>query len=227
MSNIIDKLCEAALLEQSFIEMAEKKREKRMAKKGGIARNTLVSPENHYHVINLLDEPISYKTFTALDPMVCTTFGKYTITYYDRNHPRVKNDNSGQFVMGQDLIRTSLRFFGYRDFYKQSKYVVELGWLQRNTTISEELFELARRHAGTPFIFTIKFVEYARMIEEKAKERGIDTYTEPPFVTRSCSPEEWKEKYKDLKISGPRHWQAYRNDLKKMEIEQDEQDEEH
>lgn len=223
--NMIDALCQAAILEQSFLERAENKNAKRRASKrgeaypGGVSGNSIIEPKHCYHIVQLDEEPVTPETFQIGDPKVRSTFGKYILIYLLAQDRRAKNGK--RFLICQDLIHASLVFKDINDFYKTAKAVPEIKWLARNTTLTRELFLLAMRHPGMAFVFTIKHVEYANMIEEKMKKYGMDTYKYPPFVAFPCSHEDYEEKYKDLKMSMPRTWVDYQNDLKKIGADED------
>lgn len=232
MSNIDDKsmieaICQAAIFEQSIIDRGAEKKERWKTKwkekyPGGVSENTLIQPGHYNHIIHLDEEYITPATFQACDPKVRATFGKYMLIYLLAQDRRAKNGK--RFMVCQDLIRTNLLYKDINEFYQVAKCSPEVRWLSRNTTLTRELFLLAMRHPGMAFVFTIKHVEYANMLEEKAKAAGIDTYKNPPFVAIPCGYEKWEKEFKDLKMSPERTWRDYQKDLKDLKPEGEEQD---
>lgn len=101
-------------------------------------------------------------------------------------------------MIGQDLIRWRVMVSGPAHWKKLSEKVPELGWIDRNSTLSKELFNLAAQHPGMNFYFTVDWVRYADMIRAKAEQYGMDIDNRPFVVWAgpNWQKEEMNEKYK-------------------------------
>ena len=110
--------------------------------------------------------------------------------YYkgDRNH----------FMIGQDLIRWRVMVYGPKHWHRLASHVPELGWIDRNSTLTDDLFHVAAEHPGMNFYFTVDWVRYSNMIKKKAAEQGIDIDNHPFVVWAGTNKvkAEMNEKYK-------------------------------
>ncbi len=79
-----------------------------------------------------------------------------------------------------------------------ARRVPEFGWIDRNSTLTNRLFAIAKKHPGMNFYFTVDWVRYADMIEAKAAKAGLDI-DHKPFVVWAGTNKvkaEMNEKYK-------------------------------
>lgn len=163
---------------------------------GEIIAKTLVNPFSVYKIVSLRDEPVSFDTYlSGSDSDVRMTRGVYTISYT----PRGKQH---KYLISQDLVQGAFRVSGPRHFGCLCERIPELGWLKRNTTISDYLFDLAKRHPGLGFQFTIDWERYASKILEAARAKHIDIDNKQ-FVGFKCSYSDFDEKYRQ-KVIGPK-----------------------
>lgn len=208
-NNIVDVICKASLLENS-LNVKSKKRKKLNGKELGVAEQPLSFPSTSYHIIDLRSEPVDVATFQSFDPNVRATFGKFMITFLNKNDNRVRKGR--RFVIDQDLIRARIFFYDYRELKKVAERVPEVAWILQNSTLTEELLDVAIRHVGVPFIFTIDWVRYDKMIAEKAEAKGIDLDLKP-FVTSRHSEKIYKEKFEGKILSERRNINDYTKDI--------------
>lgn len=147
-------------------------------------------PFYHKHIVSLSENPVSIKTFVNFDPDVRTTGGWYSIKYIPFNSKwRVP---SRPYVIGQDLVRLRVTVSGPKHWHCLCKQIPELGWLDRNGTLSDYMFGIAKAHPGMGFYFTVDWEKYDKMIRRKAKERNIDIDNHP-FVTYMTTEDELAE----------------------------------
>lgn len=111
---------------------------------------------------------------------------------------RYYNGDRRHFMIGQDLIRWRVMVYGSRHWHSLAKRVPELGWIDRNSTLVDELFDIAAQHPGMSFYFTVDWVRYANMIRKKAEEQGVDIHNRPFMIWAGpkWQAEEMNEKYK-------------------------------
>lgn len=167
IKNVREVICENAAL-----ELSEQERYSYKEKKKGLSEKTLMNPFFFKKVVSLLDEPISLEKFKNFDPNIRTTGGFYSIVYYPPVSAKyVKNK---PYCIGQDLIHMRVSVSGVRHWHCLCSRIPELGWVERWSTLTDEMFALAKKHPGTTFGFTVKWIEYCNMIEKKAEEQGID-----------------------------------------------------
>ena len=95
-------------------------------------------------------------------------------------------------MIGQDLIRMSIKVSGPKHWHFLCSKIPELAWIERNSTLTDEWFDIAARNPNMPFWFGINVPEYVKKLEAQAGER-IDT----PFVAYKCSKEQYEKIYKN------------------------------
>lgn len=165
--NVRQIVCENAAL-----ELSEQHRKSWSEKKKGISEKTFENPFFFKKVVSLIDEPISIEHFKNFDENIRTTGGYYTLTY--RPTTSCKYVKGKPYCIGQDLLRLSVNVSGVRHWHCLAQRIPELAWLDRWSTLTDALFALAKKHPDVPFGFTVKWLEYSSMIEEKAEKMGID-----------------------------------------------------
>lgn len=114
------------------------------------------------------------------------------------NNDRYYQGDNKHFMIGQDLIRWRVMVYGPRHWHRLASHVPELGWIDRNSTLTDDLFHVAAEHPGMSFYFTVEWVRYSNMIKKKAAEQGIDIDNRPFMVWAGpkWQAEEMNEKYK-------------------------------
>lgn len=189
---------------------------------GDASEHSVLPPKSYYYVVHIYDEPVSMETIRSFDPNIRATKSLYTIQYIAKSNPY----RNGKFcyLIGQDLVRLRVLVSGFAHWQALSRRIPELGWIDRNTTLSADLFGIAKRHPGTIFRFGIKFVEYGHKIMKKAEQEGIDIDNKP-FVTYAYSQDVY-EKYKDKKFAPIRTKQDYLDEIEAAKLETEKEDEE-
>ena len=161
-----------AIIENAALEMSEQKRLSYKERKKGVSEKTPMNPFFIKKVVNLYGLPVSIENFRNFDPSIRTTGGYYTLTYYPTTSARYVKGKP--YCIGQDLIRLSIRVSGPKHWHCLSGRIPELKWLAKWSTLTDQLFAIAKKHPGSPFGFTVKWEEYTDMIEKKAEEMNID-----------------------------------------------------
>lgn len=85
------------------------------------------------------------------------------------------------FSMNVDLMTEYNKFIrvtGYEGLVEWAKTEPRLAWLLRNTNICKEMFDLAKRNPFVPIPFSIKILDYYKMLENKYI---LDNNCEPSF----------------------------------------------
>lgn len=167
------------IIENAALEMSEQKRFSYKEKRKGTSEKTAENPFFFKKIVSLIEYPVSIDNFKNFDPNIRTTGGYYTLTYRPTTSARYVKCKP--YCIGQDLIRLSVNVSGVRHWHCLAKRIPELGWLDKWSTLTDSLFALAKKHPDVPFFFTIKWEEYAEMIESKAEKDGIDI-DHKPFV---------------------------------------------
>ena len=143
-----------------------------------------VSPYTYKYALRLDDKPVTWDDIQNLNPVVRMTKGLYMIKYTPRHS---KDRKKGRpWKIGQDLIRWDIRVSGKREWHELCKRIPELGWLERNSTLNDRMFDLAAMHAGMSFWFSVDWVGY---------EKKLNSYSDTvlkPFFSRKASVEEYK-----------------------------------
>ena len=168
------------IIENAALEMSEQKRLSYKERKKGISEKTAENPFFIKKVVSLSELPVSIENFKNFDPSVRTTGGYYTLIYYPTTSVRYVKDKP--YCIGQDLIRLSVRVSGPKHWHCLASRIPELKWLEKWSTLEDEMFAIAKKHPGSQIFFTIKWIEYCRMIESKAEEMGIDIDHKPLVV---------------------------------------------
>ena len=220
MSSGIVQLIQAAMLESDARNRMSlkysKERKKAFEEQVGAIENTLISPRVYYYVVDLRDEPVSFDKFTDRDPNVISTQGLYTIRYIPTTQ---RGSNKAKpFQIGQDLIRWRIMCSGPAHWKCLAKRIPELGWLDRNTTLTRDMFAMAKRHPSMAFFFTIKWDEYSKKIIKKAEEMGVDIDNKP-FVAYKCSQQDFKEKYSKKHLAEKKQFYHYMKEINEAEKE--------
>lgn len=184
---LIQKIQEQALLENRDLK-GDNSRGHYIGKEWAkISENRSFQPLFHKHVIDLSERPISLLKMANFDPNIRSTGGFYTIKYIPLNNKeRIPNR---PFRIGQDLVRGRVHVAGFIQWHIFSRTVPELKWLERNSTLTDELFRIAKCHPGMSFYFTVDWVKYDKMIREKAAAEGIEINNKS-FVTYMTTEEE-------------------------------------
>ena len=189
---------------------------------GEASENAYLPIKSYYYIVNIKGEPVCLDTLQSGDPNIRATRSLYTIQYIPKNSPARRGKYC--YLIGQDLLRMRILVSGPDHWYGLCSRIPELRWLNQYTTISPELFGIAKMHPGTIFRFGIDFVRYARIIEEKAKRQGIDI-DHKPFVTYAYTRDVY-EKYKDKKFASIRTKQDYLDEIEAAKAEAEGNDEE-
>ena len=129
------------------------------------------------YLVDLYDQPITLKDFKELKPNIRATRGLYTIQYIPNGS--MKRNPKFPYLIGQDLVRIRVTVSGPKHWECLCSRIPELGWIKRNSTISRELFGIAKKHPGLVLRFGIDFVKYCDKITNRAKELGVDIDNKP------------------------------------------------
>lgn len=182
----------------------------------GIKENSLVSPNTLFKIVSLRDEPVSFEHFTNRDPNVTGTKGSYTIRYIPESDTRyIKGLH---YQIGQDFLYWRVMCSGYTQWKALAKKIPELGWIDRNSTLTHELFAIAKCHPGIAFNFTVDWVKYSQMINQKAKEMGLDIDNKP-FVAYACSFAEYENKFYEKQLADKKTYNDYVKEIAEVRKE--------
>ena len=86
--------------------------------------------------------------------------------------------------------------------------ILELGWIDRNSTLEPGLFGLAKSHPGMTIWFTIDWLKYADKIMEEAKQQNLDIDNKP-LVAYKCSVEEYENNFKEKELADIKEYSDY------------------
>ena len=151
-----------------------------------------VSPLAYKYIIHLDDKPVFFEHIKNLDPKLRATKGMYMIKYVPKG---CKDRKIGRpWKIGQDLIRWDIRVSGPREWDGLCEKIPELAWMKRNSTLTRNMFNIAAKHPGMSFWFTIKWDEYETKIQKQIDQ--INAENDKAFVSRKCSYRDYKEIYK-------------------------------
>lgn len=150
----------------------------------------------YFYIVSLTDKPISLKDFKSFDPDIRTTKGLYTIQYMPLGNSW--RNPKFPYLIGQDLVRIRVTVSGPKHWGCLCQRIPELAWIKRNSTLTDELFAIAKKHPGLTIRFGIDFVKYCGKIEAKAEELGIDI-DHKPLVCYQWN-EQVREQNKDKQI---------------------------
>lgn len=182
-----------------------------------LIENTPLQPFFVKHIVSLKNQPVTLDNFTNYDESVRTTAGYYNITFVPKTDKRyVKNK---PYVIGQDLVRLRVTVSGYQHWKKVAEKIPELGWIDQWCPIlHERLFNLARKHPGMNFYFCPDWLAYADLIENRAKEQGLDL-EHKPYVTWLCSAKQREEIEATHKMAPLKTREDYKHILSEIEME--------
>lgn len=147
---------------------------------GDSSQNIFTPGKVSIYIVSLYDEPITLRDFSALKNDIRATRGAYTIQYIPAGS--VKRNPKFPYLIGQDLVRIRVTVSGPQHWAGMCDRVPELAWIKRNSTLSDEMFAIAKKHPGLVLHFGINFVKYCNKIESRAEELGIDIDHKPLVV---------------------------------------------
>ena len=146
----------------------------------GTSQNIFTPGKVYVYIVAIDDEPITLEQFKGLKRNMRATRGQYTIQYIPKGFP--KRNPKFPYLIGQDLVRIRVTVSGPAHWVKMCERIPELDWIRRNTTFSNDMFAIAKKHPGLVLRFGIDFVKYCNKIEKRAEELGIDI-DHKPLVT--------------------------------------------
>lgn len=146
----------------------------------GTNQNIFTPGKVYVYIVAIDDEPITLEQFKGLKMNMRATRGQYTIQYIPRGFP--KRNPKFPYLIGQDLVRIRVTVSGPAHWVKMCERIPELDWIRRNTTFSNDMFAIAKKHPGLVLRFGIDFVKYCDKIEKRAEELGLDI-DHKPLVT--------------------------------------------
>lgn len=181
--------------------------------KGSICNDSsenIFTPGKLYaYIVSIEDFPISLQDFRTIREDVRATRGTYTIQYIPAGSPA--RNPKFPYLIGQDLVRIRVTVSGPQHWKGVCDRIPELAWIKRNSTLSDDMFSIAKKHPGLVLRFGINFSKYCAKIESRAEELGIDIDHKPlvlyqwgandvPQVDGRLSPKKDKKYYnKELK----------------------------
>lgn len=178
---IAKMICEAAQREnQNRNEIVRNKRYSRYKEsvsEVGTSQNIFTPGKVYSYLVALDDQPITLQQFRELKPNIRATHGFYTIQYIPAGS--VKRNPKFPYLIGQDLVRIRVTVSGPRHWGALCSRIPELDWVRRNSTMSDALFAIAKKHPGLVLRFGIDFVKYCDKITKRANELGIDIDNKP------------------------------------------------
>lgn len=151
-----------------------------------------VSPLAYKYIIDLRDKPVVWDQIKNLDPNLRATKGMYMIKYVPKGSADRKKGRP--WKIGQDLIRWDIRVSGPVEWNSLCEKIPELAWLKRNSTLTPNMFNIAVKHPGMSFWFTIKWDEYETNIQKQIDK--LNWENEKVYVSRKCSFSDYKDLYK-------------------------------
>lgn len=146
----------------------------------GSRQNIFTPGRNYIYIVALDDQPITLSDFHKLKSNIRATRGQYTIQYIPAGSP--KRIPKFPYVIGQDLVRIRVSVSGPSHWRALAKRIPELDWIRRNTTLSESMFGIAKKHPGLVLRFGIDFVKYCDKITNRANELGVDIDNKPLVI---------------------------------------------
>ena len=193
MISSIRELNQAALIEEG-----NKKKQKRLDdKRLDLTQKVFQKAPQYLYIVNIYDKPVSLQEFKSFNPDIKATRGMYTIQYI----PLCDKTRNPKFpyLIGQDLVRIRVTVSGPKHWDMVCTRVPELAWVKRNSTLTGEMFRIAKMHPGLVLRFGINFPKYCEKIEKDAEEQGIDI-DHKPLVCYEWS-KKTGEKYKDIELA--------------------------
>lgn len=175
--SIAQKITKAAL--------REPKKDKKLAHlaEGDLSGTTesefACEPVYHY-IVSIEDKPVTKERFMRFDSDIKITKGMYSIQYIPLRS--YKRNPKFPYLIGQDLVRLRVTVSGPRHWGCLCKRIPELGWVKRNSTLTDYMFSVAKKHPGLIIKFGINYEKYCKTIEERAEKEGIDIDHKPLFT---------------------------------------------
>ena len=153
-----------------------------------VSDHPFISPYNYKYVLRLDDKPVMFSELKKLDPMLRVTKGLYMIKYMPRSD---RNRKRGRpWKIGQDLIRWDIRVSGSRHWAKLCESVPELGWIVRNSTFTDALFDIAAQHPGMSLWFSVDWARYEAKIQSQLQN---EEQKKDLVRSRVCSVEDYQK----------------------------------
>jgi len=152
-----------------------------------VSAHSPASPYTYKYFVRLDDKPVLWNQIQNLDQNLRSTKGLYMIKYTPRNS---KDRKKGRpWKIGQDLIRWDIRVSGPKHWHLLCDQIPELDWIRRNTTFTDEMFDIAVQHPGMTLWFSIDWVRYCNLIRSRARSVSVQRR---PLASRKASVEEYK-----------------------------------
>ena len=214
MTSSAQKIVKAALIE-SENEPNWLKRRKRKENNDITLKIFQPSPV-YYYLVHIYDKPISFQSLRSFNSDIKATKGLYTIQYIPLGS--FKRNPKFPYLIGQDLVRLRVTVSGPQHWNMICKRIPELDWIRRNSTMTTELFRIAKMHPGLAIKFGIDFPKYCAKIEKAAEEQGIDIDHKPLFTYQWN--DKVREENKDVELQPLRTKADYESAL--LEIERSE-----
>ena len=141
------------------------------------SQNIFTPGKVYSYIVSIYDNPISLADFKQLKPEIRCTHGFYTLQYIPAGS--VKRNPKFPYLIGQDLVRIRVTVSGPKHWGALCSRIPELAWIKRNSTMTDALFAVAKKHPGLVLRFGIDFVKYCDKITNRAKEIGKDIDNKP------------------------------------------------
>jgi len=167
-------------------------------------------------IVSLDEMPVVIDPATGLLPRtVRATSGFFTLTYNPEGSPKRIKDKP--YTFGQDLIAARISVSGPRHLKALGKRIPEIGWIIKWSFLTDDLWALAKKHPGMSFGFNVNWPAYARMIEAKAEQMGIDIDHKPfvSYVTSKAKLDVLKKKYMMMPPPTKEDYQAVLDEVDK------------
>lgn len=167
-------------------------------------------------VVSLDEMPITIEPFSGLlSTNVRTTSGFFTLVYNPEGSPKRVKDKP--YTFGQDLFAARISVSGPRHLRALGERIPEIGWILKWSYFSDELFALAKKHPGIAFGFNVNWPEYAKMVEAKAEQMGIDIDHKPylTYITSADKLKDLRDKYKMMPPPTKEDYQTVLDDVDK------------
>jgi len=156
---------------------------------------TFVSPLAYKLILHLDEKRVTKRMIQNLDPKLRVTKGIYMIKYVPKTDKRYKKGRP--WVIGQDLIHMGIYVGGPRHWNYLCDKIPELNWIRRNSTLTDEWFDVAAQHPGMSFWFCVDWPRYRRKVMSGSESVSVQRNELKPFGAYKCSGEEYRKHYKD------------------------------
>lgn len=126
------------------------------------------------------------------NPNVKLTNGTYELIYRPIAKQK-ENSKEYPYIVRSDLLKgCKVRVKDYQMLKRLGKERKDVAFLLKWTTLTLDLFKIAKQNFNTPLCFTMKWVEYAETIMKKDPESSM-----------SYKKEEWvvSEKYRAMRVA--------------------------